>query len=347
MTRGRRLNNNTRGGYRSTASSLSSSSSSLSYQKLSTTSSGTTTKNCRGRRITSSVSMYNKKHAHGGGGPSSSVSVAQQSEEASPQAAAGNSSWEGLKVVELKEELKKRNLPVGGRKGDLIKRLNDSNTASPSTSNCNANQTRKGKPVEWKTSLPKAYLLRSLMDDKSPFHSMSADAIYNSWHGFRDYPISNFKTNLKNLREAVIQRQKIIKEDERIFQLEKNLFPRKERTTTGCLYWDTHPANALLHEDVKCGLASSLKPIKLRATKNEYQDFSVGLFCGHVQQEKRAQREKPYWIPKRNKDALAKYNEEVEVLKSEFDTRHFNDELEEMNGLFGNMGLKSSTCSEE
>ena len=101
MTRGRRLNNNTRGGYRSTASSLSSSSSSLSYQRLSTTSSGSTNKNCRGRRITSSVSIYSKKHAHGGGGSSLSVSVAQQSEEASPQAAC----WLNLTWLPVKLEM--------------------------------------------------------------------------------------------------------------------------------------------------------------------------------------------------------------------------------------------------
>lgn len=96
-----------------------------------------------------------------------------------------------------------------------------------------------------------------------------------------------------------------------------------------------------MQEDVENGTADLLKPIKLRDTRSEYQDFDTGVFCGHVQQEKRAQRENPYWIPKRNRDALAKHNEEVEALKSEFDTRHLEEELEEMDKLFKNLGSLS------
>lgn len=235
----------------------------------------------------------------------------------------------------------------------MIERLEEHsrgcNRPSAKTTECDETNKPKNKPIEkatktknevteWKNSKAKAYLQVHLMDDKSPFHSMQPEEIYKSYAGFQNYPLKNFKTNLKSLKKAVRERKIILKEDERIFQHEKLLFPRKERNIRGQFFWDTHIANLSLHEDVKNGIADQLKPSKLRETRVAYQDFSPEVFCGHVHQEKRAQREKPYWIPKRNKDALHKYLEEVEAEKSEFDTRHFNEEFEEMNDLFQNVG---------
>ena len=221
--------------------------------------------------------------------------------------------WENLKVTELKEELRKRQLPVTGRKAELLERLYDnagphrpppppppsSSSSSPATSAANptnihsdattddmtattttTNAAPSNKATDWKVSKAKAYLLHSLMDDDSPFHSMAPEDIHKSWSGFRDYPLKNFKTNLNNLKASVVKRKEVIKEDERIFKFEQERFPRKDTTTTGGLYWDKHPANALLHEDVKNGTASLLKPMELRTTKSAYQDFTVGTFCG-------------------------------------------------------------------
>ena len=116
------------------------------------------------------------------------------------------------------------------------------------------NTKRSGPAPEWKTSLAKAYLQKQLMDDKSPFHSMTPEQIHKSWDGFGDYPLTNFKSNLKNLAEAVSKRKKIVEEDERIFQLEQRRFPRKEITTTGKHYWDKHPANELLLKMLRMAL---------------------------------------------------------------------------------------------
>ena len=58
-------------------------------------------------------------------------------------------------------------------------------------------------------------------------------------------------------------------------------------------------------------------PSVLRMSREEYQAFSLNTFCAHVHQEKRNQREKAYWIPKRNKDGMKKHEEEVNAAKTE------------------------------
>ena len=69
----------------------------------------------------------------------------------------------------------------------------------------------------------------------------------------------------------------------------------------------------------------------------EYKDFSPKVFCGHVHQKKRAQWEKPYWIPKRNRGTLHTYLKEAKAEKSEFDSHHFIGELEGLNNLLFNL----------
>ena len=63
------------------------------------------------------------------------------------------------------------------------------------------------------------------------------------------------------------------------------------------------------------GKANEMKPKDLWKSRNEYKEFPLDVFCGHVHQEKRAQQEVPYWIVKRNKKGLRKHNEHANDLK--------------------------------
>jgi hypothetical protein len=76
------------------------------------------------------------------------------------------------------------------------------------------------------------------------------------------------------------------------------------------------------------GKANSMKPKELWKTRKEYKEFPLYVFRNHVHQEKRAQRETPYWIVKRNKKGLRKHNEHVKDLKRAWlDTNGKGDEL--------------------
>ena len=71
-----------------------------------------------------------------------------------------------------------------------------------------------------------------------------------------------------------------------------------------------------------------MKPKELWNTRKEYKEFPLNVFRNHVNQEKRAQRETPYWIVKRNKKGLRKHNEHVRELKRAWlDAHHREEEL--------------------
>ena len=121
-----------------------------------------------------------------------------------PTSSVGASSWAGFTNNQMRDELRKRNLTVSGKKSELIERLNENGISAPPKTTTNTNNTKRSGPApEWKTSLAKAYLQKQLMDDKSPFHSMTPEQIHKSWAGFGYYSLSNFKSNMKNLMEAV------------------------------------------------------------------------------------------------------------------------------------------------
>ena len=119
---------------------------------------------------------------------------------------------------------------------------------------------------------------------------------------------------------------------------------RKEKTSRGEPFWDDHPTNLLLHQDlkdVKEGKKNKQLPLELRILQKEYKDFSVKKVCSHVHQEKRNQREEPYWIPQRNKQGMRKHEKETNAVKNNFNNRYFEEELDEIGNLFEAFHLRN------
>lgn len=236
-----------------------------------------------------------------------------------------------LKVKELKKLLKERNLKVSGRKHELVSRL-EINDAEQS-----GVVTKVWKEERWSDSVAKAILLKCLLDENSKIHIMTSEQVQDSHPAFKPYPTNRFAANLDNLRASVKRTKETTLQDEKDFKLQQTLFPRSERTSRNKLFWDTHKASSSAKVDVAEGKLEYMSPSELRLTRTEYQDFNVLDFCKYCQQEKRTLREKPYWIPLRNKTGLEKHNEEAEVAKRDFDnyqiTRDLKDITRELTNL--------------
>lgn len=192
------------------------------------------------------------------------------------------------------------------------------------------------KTKGWKGSKPKQLLLVLLMDKKSSVHNKTDEEIYQSNELFQVFQFDYFKKNLDKLKEIAKKQLLVIEEEEADFKKEQVFYPSPENKPTNRKYpyWQYHPADELMKEDVKSGLAYELTPLQLRAKRQEYQAFPQKVLRGHIHQEKRTQREKDYWVTKRNKDAQRKREKEAKKLKEEWEQDMHNDEVESLRVRF-------------
>jgi hypothetical protein len=110
-----------------------------------------------------------------------------------------------------------------------------------------------------------------------------------------------------------------ISKDEKFFLHNKELYERKGKTSRGKLFWDTHPANELLHHDLKSG--NNKKRSELQKARTEFGDFSPVDFRKHVHQNHHKQLTGPYWKEKRNKKARKQLDDEMDSIKEEWGFR--------------------------
>jgi predicted RNase H-like nuclease (RuvC/YqgF family) len=70
-----------------------------------------------------------------------------------------------------------------------------------------------------------------------------------------------------------------------------------------------------------------MKPKELWKSRDQYLEFPLDVFRDHIHQEKRKQREAPYWVVKRNKKGMRKHKEHVKQLKREWQECHHKEGL--------------------
>jgi hypothetical protein len=140
---------------------------------------------------------------------------------------------------------------------------------------------------------------------------MNADDAHASDDLFKRYPLKNFKSYFKSMQSSMARERDAIAFDQLSLQADMTSFPRNAATERGYLFWDGHPAQTLLAEDVKEGRAAGKAPTQLQQEREEYKEFPLHVFRKHLYQEERKQREKVYWQKKRNDKQRKNYEKEV------------------------------------
>jgi hypothetical protein len=170
----------------------------------------------------------------------------------------------------------------------------------------------RGGPPPWKNSHAKKRLQELMIDPSSWIQILTEEQIHESDPLFRQYPLKNFKTNFRNLKQSIAVEQAAIKLDKRAHTSDVEKFPRNNTTERGYKFWDGHAAQLLLAEDVKQGRTMNQKPSVLQESREEYKEFPLSVFRGHKYQEERKLREQVYWQKKRNREGRSKHEREVQ-----------------------------------
>lgn len=168
-------------------------------------------------------------------------------------------------------------------------------------------------PSPWRISKAKGYLRSLLLDSSSWIHGLTAEQAHASEPQFTRYPLKNFKSNYKSMQLSTKKENDAIAFDQKTFDAEMISFPRKAATERGYLFWDGHPAQVQLADDVKEGRTTGKKPSDLREEREEYREFPLHVFRNHKYQEERKQNERVYWQKKRNDKGRQTYQDHARM----------------------------------
>ena len=203
-----------------------------------------------------------------------------------------------MRVSELKARLKKKGLPVTGKKADLIEMLEEYPDGLGTT------------PKKWQYSVGKKLLKKQLLDTESPIHNMSVKDIKNSNPLYKQYP--NFRKYYEDLKRQVEAEKKQAHLDDIAVERHIKNNPRSSLNRRGYPHWNGSPAEKLLRIDVYKKLHETMKPSELRMTRREYQKFPPAVFTKRVNREAEKQRLAKFWAYKRNKENLKQYLKNIE-----------------------------------
>ncbi len=180
-----------------------------------------------------------------------------------------------MTIKELKSLLRKKGLPVAGRKADLIERLKTGYLQAP-------------RPKPWQHSTAKKDLKCALLDPKSPIHGMSMEQIRVSDNRYSQYP--NFPKYYSDLKEHVALERERVWLDDMLVQMHLRDCPRPAHANRGYPHWNTHAAKKLLEVDILNNVHKKKKPHELRETQREYREFPGEVFAKRMSQEVEKQR---------------------------------------------------------
>jgi len=201
-------------------------------------------------------------------------------------------------VQQLKDLLKLRNLPVSGRKAELISRL----------------RTYSGRPKpskQWQYSQAKKDLKKALLDSNHAFHSMTPESIHNSDEKYKQYPL--FQDYLEEMKKQVKQEKEQVQLDDAMARMHIASFPRASLNRRGYPHWDTHPAKQWLEVDVANRLHKIMSRRCLRKTRACYQEFPKEVFTARVNAEVTRQKAARFWAYKRNHKGMKRYLQEIQA----------------------------------
>ena len=145
------------------------------------------------------------------------------------------------------------------------------------------------KPPKWRKSAAKE-LLRDEILSGAITPTMDPEAVHSMKPEWKIYPLANFKTNLKNLRQSIEKDYRRMEADlgwynhdrKKLLEIRKKDPPAEDPEKS----WHKSNARVLLKQDIDAGLHTQMKPSEIYQRHNgAYKEFPPDVFRKHVHQE--------------------------------------------------------------
>ena len=156
--------------------------------------------------------------------------------------------------------------------------------------------------ANWKKSTAKQILQDDIIAGRVT-DDMNANQVYQMHDEYRDFPIQNFRANLKRLLKTIEKLQERMRVDCEAYGHDKAILMNEAALEEAPPFipWHRSEAKRLLKEDIENNKHKELKPRELWATKTEYQAFSLETFRKHIYQEVETKAKRAYRFAKKNK----------------------------------------------
>jgi hypothetical protein len=155
-------------------------------------------------------------------------------------------------------------------------------------------QKEKKKTNAWQIAKPilhKYYVTGKITDD------MSMDQIH-AMDEFKQVDKGRLKDNFNRLKKR-IKKDQGRADDDLAGYLNDMTIHTLAKDIEG--EWHGSKAEKLLREDVENLLHETMRPKYLRLSREEYEQFDLDTFRGHIYQETRRRKESNYWLVKKRK----------------------------------------------
>lgn len=166
---------------------------------------------------------------------------------------------------------------------------------------------------------------------------MSVADVHKSHSLFAMYPLEDFKRYYTNMEKVADKAKARLHSHSEAMKKNFQTWSRKgPKTSHGNYFWDERDAITHLEEDVKSGRVDEMVANDFWNSRPSYQDFKERVFRKHVNQEKARQKGGPYWQVKRNRIGQKKHDDQVKVLRREFQGNR-DEGVNELAALYRNM----------
>lgn len=151
--------------------------------------------------------------------------------------------------------------------------------------------------IDWGNSEGKALLLRDIKNGTIPDTMLPATvfARYANLPEFSKLATNDdiiFKSRLAGVRKSVKRAlenaedaKRYAAEDAAALAHDRQIYPERTHNDRGERLWHNSAAKDLLREDLEAGKYEKGQPQRLRATREEYQEFSANFFTKRIHQE--------------------------------------------------------------